>query len=159
MTTIRQIALKLTENQQTLCTAESCTGGLLSKILTDISGSSAFFKAGLITYSNDAKVRFLKVPILLIKKHGAVSAPVVRAMAQGARMATGTDFSVAVTGIAGPAGGTPAKPIGLVFIAVTSSRKVIIKRFIFKGNRRLVRCQASDQALSMLLNLLNNQRQ
>ena len=154
MTIARLIAQKLTTRKLTLATAESCTGGLIAKTLTDISGSSAYFTAGFITYANETKVRFLNVPAALIKKHGAVSAAVVKAMATGARRAAGTDLAVSVTGIAGPTGGTLQKPVGLVFIAAASDRKMTIRRFVFKGTRREVRQQATDRALEMLSALI-----
>jgi len=154
MTTSKLIAKTLTAQKLTLATAESCTGGLIAKTLTDISGSSAFFVAGFVTYANEAKIKFLRVPASLIKKNGAVSAPVAQAMAKGARRAAKTDFAVAVTGIAGPTGGTPQKPIGLVFIAAASARKVVVRRFVFKGSRQQVRKQATDHVLLLLAVLL-----
>jgi len=144
------LARTLTASRLTVATAESCTGGLIAKTLTDISGSSAFFTAGFVTYANDAKIRLLNVPAGLIRKHGAVSAPVARAMSQGARRAAKSDLAVAVTGIAGPTGGTPQKPVGLVFIAAASSRKTVVQRFVFKGTRSRVRAQATAQALNLL---------
>ena len=155
MTINRQIARKLTDKKWTLSTAESCTGGLISKMLTDIPGSSAFFKAGLITYADEAKHRFLGVPLRLIKEHGAVSSCVACAMVKGARQAAKTDFAVAITGIAGPSGGTPAKPVGLAYIATASSRTMTVRRFRFKGTRQQVRALAAKQALKLLLQMIN----
>ncbi len=148
------IAHKLTSRQLTLATAESCTGGLIAKTLTDRTGSSAFFLAGFVTYANAAKTKFLRVPASLIEKHGAVSSEVVRAMAVGARSVTGADLSVAVTGIAGPTGGTTNKPVGLVFLAAASADKTITKRVIFPGTRKQVREQACQAALEILLKLI-----
>lgn len=156
MTTAQLIARKLTARKLTLALAESCTGGLIAKTLTDIPGSSAFFVAGFITYANEAKINILKVPPSLMQRHGAVSAPVAKAMATGARQVTGADFSLAVTGIAGPTGGTPKKPVGLVFIAISSSRKAKVNRFMFKGTRQQVRTQAAQAALQMLLRNLHS---
>ncbi|NTV28500.1 MAG: CinA family protein [Candidatus Omnitrophica bacterium] len=150
MTIPRIIAQKLIDQHRTLAVAESCTGGLISKTLTDIPGSSAFFVAGFVAYANSAKVNFLKVPSALIERHGAVSAPVVRAMALGARTVTGADCSVAVTGIAGPTGSTTSKPVGLVFLSVSYKRRTIVKRYVFNGTRGQVRQQAAATALEML---------
>jgi PncC family amidohydrolase len=154
MTTNRLIAQKLTSQKLFLATAESCTGGLIAKTLTDIPGSSAFFTAGFVTYANRAKTKLLGVPTAMIEKHGAVSAQVVQAMAAGARRAAGTDFAVATTGVAGPTGGTRKKPVGLVFIATASRRKVVVKRFVFKGTREQIRMKAADKALRLLAALI-----
>src|SRR5437763_11492345 len=102
----------LTERKQTLAVAESCTGGYISHCLTNVPGASAIFSSGLVTYSNEAKKKFLGVHARTLKQHGAVSEAVAREMAEGARRASGTDYGVAVTGIAGPAGGMPEKPVG-----------------------------------------------
>src|SRR5213079_1888959 len=101
----------LTERKQTLALAESCTGGCISNRLTNVPGASAVFRAGLVTYSNEAKQRFLGVRAETLDAHGAVSEPVVREMAEGVRRETGADFALAVTGVAGPSGGTDAKPV------------------------------------------------
>jgi len=154
MTLARTIAKKLTSKHQTLTTAESCTGGLISHTLTNIPGSSKFYKGGVVAYANDSKVRFLGVSPGLIRKYGAVSAQVARAMAVGVRKKTKADFSVAVTGIAGPSGGTRTKPVGLVFIAAATLRQTPIKRYIFKGTRLQVKTQAAEAALGLLLKLI-----
>src|ERR687897_220567 len=109
----------LQERGATLALAESCTGGLLAKRLTDMPGSSAFFGEGLVTYSNESKERLLGVPHALIMEHGAVSEPVAREMAEGARRNSGADYGLSVTGIAGPDGGTEEKPVGLVFVGIS----------------------------------------
>lgn len=133
-----------------LATAESCTGGLISALLTEISGSSDVFDCGFVTYSNESKIQFLGVDQKLIEQHGAVSEQVASAMAQGAITRTGADVSVAVTGIAGPTGGTKDKPVGLVYIAVAKKNKITCEKNIFSGNREDVRLQSVGKALEML---------
>ncbi len=112
------VARLLTQTKKTVATAESCTGGLVAKCLTDIPGSSAYFLNGFVTYTNESKTRFLGVAAELIRKHGAVSMPVAEAMASGVRGVSGSDYAVSVTGIAGPDGGTADKPVGLVCFAL-----------------------------------------
>ena len=135
---------------KTVATAESCTGGLLAKQLTDVAGSSAYFQEGFITYSNEAKTRQLGVPLPLIAQHGAVSEPVATAMAQGARTRAGSDFALSITGIAGPDGGTPDKPVGTVWIALSTAQTTIARRFNLPGDREWVRDRAAKSALTML---------
>jgi PncC family amidohydrolase len=154
MTTVKTIAKLLTTRKLTLATAESCTGGLISHTLTNIPGASNFYRGGVVAYANDIKVRFVGVPAGLIKKYGAVSAQVARAMAEGIRKKTKADFSLAVTGIAGPTGGTRTKPVGLVFIVAATLRHTSIKRFIFKGTRLQIKAQAAAAALGLLLKLI-----
>jgi len=154
MTTSKTVAKLLSARHQTLATAESCTGGLLSHTLTNIPGSSNFYRGGVVAYANDIKVRFIGVPAGLIQKYGAVSAQVARAMAEGIRKKTKADFSLAVTGIAGPSGGTRTKPVGLVFIAGATLRQTSLKRFIFKGTRLQIKAQAAKAALGLLLKLI-----
>ncbi len=138
----------------TLATAESCTGGLIANRITNISGSSKYFKMGAITYSNASKAAFLGVPVDLISKYGAVSRPVAIAMAKGMLVKAGTDFALAVTGITGPTGGTKKKPVGLVYIALASRRKVVAIERRFLGNRTDIKLQASTVALDMLRKVL-----
>lgn len=133
-----------------LATVESCTGGLISNRITNVSGSSRYFKMGLITYSNDSKIKELGVPADLIKKYGAVSRSAAAAMAKGMLAKAGTDFALAVTGIAGPAGGTKAKPVGLVYITLANRRKITVIERRFLGNRFDIKSQASTAALDML---------
>ena len=158
MSTPKLIAQKLTAAKQTLSVAESCTGGLISSTLTDIPGSSVFFHGSVIAYDNAVKTSLVRVPAALIKKHGAVSAPVAKAMAQNIRKTIKTDYGIGVTGIAGPTGGTKAKPVGLIFIAASSSRKTIVKRFIFKGTRLTIKRQAAKTALTLLLELIEEKK-
>lgn len=111
----------LTEKSQTVATVESCTGGLLASRLTDIPGASAVFQAGWITYSNEAKTKFLEVPAEIIELHGAVSREVAISMAEGAQRLSGATFCLATTGIAGPSGGTMQKPVGTIFMAIAKA--------------------------------------
>ena len=150
----KKAALKLTLRGKSLSIAESCTGGLLTHRLTNISGSSQFLVGSLIAYANETKIRLLKIPASLIKKHGAVSQVVARKMSQNARGIFRTDLGVGVTGIAGPTGGTKEKPVGLVFICVSDKRQTICRRFLFKGGRARVKSQAADEALRLLLKFL-----
>ncbi len=154
MTTTQHIARRLIARNKTLATAESCTGGLISHSITNFPGSSAFFRGGVVAYANDIKSRLVGVPAPLIRAHGAVSEPVARAMAQGIRKKAKADFSIAVTGIAGPGGGTKTKPVGLVFIAVSSLRETKVKRFLFKGSRLRIKTRSAETALKMLLMLI-----
>ncbi len=139
-----------------LATAESCTGGLIAALLTEIYGSSDVFECGFVTYSNASKIKLLGVDAQLIEQHGAVSEQVASAMAQGIIAKTGVDVAIAVTGIAGPSGGTPQKPVGLVYIAVTTRNNVICEQNIFTGNREQVRLSSVEKALAMLLYIKNN---
>lgn len=135
-----------------LVTAESCTGGLIAALLTEIPGSSSVFERGFVTYSNEAKMGLLGVPQMLLAEHGAVSAQVAQTMAQGALAASRAHASVAVTGVAGPDGGTAAKPVGLVYIAVAvRAGGVLIKECHFDGGRSEVRLATVATALDMLL--------
>jgi nicotinamide-nucleotide amidase len=144
------VGLQLAAKQLTLSVAESCTGGLIAKLLTDVPGSSAYFTHGWITYSNKAKIEELGVPQELIAEFGAVSKQVASAMAKSARQKAKTDFAIAITGIAGPAGGTKEKPVGLVFISVSSDNICKTKRFYFSHTRDIIRHRAALTALNML---------
>lgn len=143
---------------KTLACAESCTGGLLGSRLTDVPGSSAFFLESAVTYSNAAKVRRLGVPPSLIAKRGAVSAEVARAMALGVRSRSGADFGLAVTGIAGPGGARPRKPVGLTYVALATTKGVTVKRHLFWGGRTQVKFQATQAALDLLRKKLLNKK-
>ena len=144
------VAGLLTAKRRTLACAESCSGGLLAHRLTNIPGSSAYFLAGIIAYSNAAKTDLLGVPARLILKHGAVSAPVARAMAVGARRRARATYGIGTTGIAGPAGGTARKPVGLVYISLAGPDRVEVRKSLFFGGRRQVKFQSSQRALDML---------
>ena len=135
---------------RTIAVAESCTGGLLAKLITDIPGSSRYFTCGWITYNNEAKSRELDVPPEMIDKYGAVSEQVAQAMALGARRRARADYAIGITGIAGPGGGTEPKPVGLVYIAVGSRNGTDISRQIFAFDRNSVRLRTAQTALNML---------
>ncbi len=135
-----------------LVITESCTGGLLSACLTEIPGASNVVERGFVTYSNEAKTELLGVDTALIQDHGAVSAEVARAMAEGALARVPAELSLAVTGIAGPAGATPAKPVGLIHLACArKGAGTIDRRYLFAGERGQVRLAAVEAAIEMLL--------
>ena len=140
----------LRDRSMTIACAESCTGGLIGHRLTDIPGSSDYFLESAVVYSNRAKTRRLGVPAALIEKHGAVSAPVARAMALGIRKTSGADIGIAVTGVAGPGGGTARKPVGLVYIAIAQRLGVSVVRNLFFGGRAQVKFQSSQKALDLI---------
>ncbi len=143
----------LRERNATLATAESCTGGLLASRVTDISGSSDYFLGGVVSYANEAKIGVLGVPAGVIEEHGAVSEPCARAMAEGVRRCMGADWGVATTGIAGPTGGTPEKPVGLVYMAVAGPGGTICQEQTWPGTRD----QFKQRVTQMALNLLRKQ--
>lgn len=141
----------LTLRKQTLALAESCTGGLISSMLTNVPGSSQYFERGVVSYSNEAKISLLDVSPKILEKHGAVSADTAIAMAEGVRWLAQTSFGLAVTGIAGPSGGTPEKPVGLVYIALASDQiETQWRRCRFSGDRLMIRTRAAQTALDML---------
>lgn len=144
------VGQKLAQQKKTIAVAESCTGGILAKLITDIPGASRYFTRGWVTYSNDAKNSELGIPPRLIEKYGAVSEQVARSMAQGARKRAGTDFAIGITGIAGPTGGSEQKPVGLVYISVDSDSDCETQRFIFFHDRGFIRLRAAQTALNML---------
>ncbi len=144
------VGMYLVMKQKTLATAESCTGGLVSERLTRVPGSSDFFLGGAVCYSNALKTKLAGVPNSLLEKHGAVSKPVAQALAEGIRRRTGASVGLGITGIAGPSGGTPQKPVGLVFIGLADERGTEVREFRFPGNRERVRLLSSQFALEML---------
>jgi len=144
------VGLKLSVGGFTVAVAESCTGGLIAQRLTDVPGSSKYFVEGVVTYSNASKTRLLGVDARLILAEGAVSASVAEAMAEGVRERAGTDFGLAVTGIAGPDGGTEEKPVGLVFVALADDAHTEHRRLTLPGDRHLVRWRASQAVLDLL---------
>ncbi|MBF0479251.1 MAG: CinA family protein [Candidatus Omnitrophica bacterium] len=150
----RKVAEILIDTKKTLSLAESCTGGLVTNLLTNISGSSAFLKCSIIAYSNEAKIKILKVPVKIIKKHGAVSEETATIMAQNVRNLFKTDFGLAITGIAGPTGGTKTKPVGLTFIALSMDYGTLCLKCKFKGSRLEIKKQAAKQALVLLKEFL-----
>jgi PncC family amidohydrolase len=137
-----------------IAVAESCTGGLIAKRITDIAGASAYFVVGLATYSNAAKERFLAVPHEILAAKGAVSEEVAKAMAEGVRRAADADIGVSVTGIAGPGGGTPEKPVGTVYIGISLKDRVVAGRLFFHGDRKAIREATSDAALQWAIDCL-----
>lgn len=141
-----------------LATVESCTGGLLAAALTAVPGSSAVVERGYVTYSNAAKTDMVGVPEALIRRDGAVSETVARAMAEGALERSPADIAVGITGIAGPDGGTPQKPVGTVFFGVAVAGQVTSRRFRFAGDRIAVKWQAAQTALDLLRRSLGGGR-
>ena len=135
-------------------TAESCTGGLVASAITEVPGSSDYFIGGFVTYSNELKTRLVDVPAEVLESHGAVSAQVARAMADGARRRLAVDVAVAVTGVAGPDGGPPAKPVGLTYVAVADAEGDDVRRHVWDsdrtGNKRLSAAAALDLVLARL---------
>lgn len=141
----------LNERKLTLAIAESCTGGLLANRITNIPGSSQVFLLGIIAYSNTSKNKILKIPPPVIQAKGAVSPETAKLMAIKARRLIKSSIGIGITGIAGPAGGTKFKPVGTVFIAVSSNKKISVQRFHFSGNRLQIKRKATDKAIDMLL--------
>ena len=150
---LAHISALLLERGWMLATAESCTGGLIAAACTDLAGSSDWFERGFVSYSNAAKTELLGVPPALIAAHGAVSEPVVRAMAEGALARSHAQLSVAVTGIAGPTGGSEDKPVGTVWFAWCGGGQTLAERQVLTGNRAAVRAQTVRWALDGLLRL------
>lgn len=149
---VADLARALTDRGWQIATAESCTGGLIAATCTDLAGSSAWFDRGVVTYSNQAKTDLLGVPPAMIEAHGAVSEPVARAMAEGLLARGPADVAVAVTGIAGPGGGSPHKPVGTVWLAwAVRSGETWAERHLWLGDRADVRRQTVRQALTGLL--------
>ena len=145
----------LEQRSLTLAVAESCTGGRLGDAITDVPGSSAYFLGGVISYGNEAKFSLLGVDRSTLESMGAVSEEVAQMMADGVRKRLGASIGVGITGIAGPTGATPAKPVGLVYIAVSSSERSFSARSVFAGSRSEVKAQAVLKALEMLSELLS----
>ena len=144
-----------------LALAESCTGGLVCATLTELSGSSEWFERGYITYSNQAKTECLGVPEGLIQTYGAVSEPVAKAMAEGAQINAGVDLAISITGVAGPTGGTKDKPVGTVCFGwvirnAAGETTTHCETKLFNGNRQAIRQQATEHALAVLVQLLND---
>jgi nicotinamide-nucleotide amidase len=149
--TLEQVVVDtLVRRGLTLSLAESCTGGLVANRITDIPGSSAAFMVGVVSYANQAKMDFLGVGEQLLINYGAVSEQVARAMAEGVRQRSGTDVALSITGIAGPSGGTPEKPVGLVYMALASDMGTVAEQYQFVGSRINIKLSASQFALNML---------
>lgn len=146
---------KLSKAGLTLAVAESCTGGRICDRITDVPGSSEHFKGGIVAYSNDSKVRFLGVSHETLKAHGAVSEECAIEMAAGVAKAFDADVGISVTGIAGPGGATPQKPVGLVFIGVAMRKERASFRYLFDGDRRSIKAQAAEQALRLVMDFVS----
>ncbi len=140
----------LAERKLTMSTAESCTGGLLGNLITDVPGSSDYYQGGIIAYSYEAKERLLGVHHDTLYEHGAVSAETALEMARGARRVLGTDVAVSVTGIAGPGGGMPGKPVGLVFIALSARNYERVEHYLWDSDREGNKARSVEAALTML---------
>ena len=150
-----RIVKLLTKKKLTLSFAESCTGGLLASSITSISGSSKIFNMGLVTYSNNAKVKLLRVPKKTITKYGAVSHETCLSMVKNLSKISKSNISISITGVAGPNGGTKAKPVGLVYIGLKKGSKIIVKKNLFKSKKRIsIQKATAKEALKMILNIL-----
>jgi PncC family amidohydrolase len=147
----RRVGEALRERSLHLATAESCTGGLVAHLITEVPGSSDYFTGALVTYGNEAKVALSDVPREVLDAHGAVSAQVARAMADGTRQRLGVDLAVAVTGIAGPDGGSAEKPVGLTYIAVADADGADVRRHLWDGDRSTNKRASAAAALDLVL--------
>ncbi|MCP4186380.1 MAG: CinA family protein [Gammaproteobacteria bacterium] len=152
---VEQLAEHLSKRGEKLATAESCTGGLIAKTLTDLAGSSVWFDRGFVTYSNAAKTEMLTIPASVIEEYGAVSEAVANAMVSGALRHSAADYAIAVTGIAGPGGGSEEKPVGTVWIGVGSKRQVVAQKYLFSGDRDMVRQATLEMGLVNMKHLLD----
>ncbi len=151
----RELAEKLTQREAMICTAESCTGGLIAKTFTDLAGSSDWFERGFVTYSNQAKMDMLGVSQQTLQQQGAVSEATAREMAQGAIANSQAQYAIAVTGIAGPGGGSPDKPVGTVWFGFATPEQLVCEKQIFEGDREQVRNSSLRYALQRVLQLIN----
>ncbi len=150
--TLEEVVVRLlTKRNQTLATAESCTGGLIANRITNVPGASSVFIAGYVCYANQAKIKMLDVDPKLVEKHGAVSESVARALAEHARACAGSDYALATTGVAGPTGGSPEKPVGTVYVALALAElETIVKKFFFPTDRETFKELAAQSALDLL---------
>ncbi|HET9943098.1 MAG TPA: nicotinamide-nucleotide amidohydrolase family protein, partial [Terriglobia bacterium] len=148
------VGASLLSKQATIAVAESCTGGMLAERLTSVDGSSRYFMSGIVTYSNESKISLADIPPLLLEMQGAVSEEVARGLAEGVRERIATTLGVGITGIAGPSGGSPEKPVGTVHIAVAGPAGTRHQAFVFPGSRDRVRWQAAQAALNMTRRVL-----
>ena len=137
------------EKKLTVTTAESCTGEMIASSIVSVSGSSAIFKSSVVTYSNDMKSKILNIPLKSINENGAVSKVIAYTMAYNVLNLMNSDLSIAVTGIAGPGGGSKNKPVGLVYIGIGTKQNIVTKRYLFKGNRLKVRQETTLEALKL----------
>lgn len=148
---LKSVANLLLESGETLAMAESCTGGLLSTEVTEVSGASRYFLGSVVSYANSAKQKILKVPGKTLKKPGAVSEVVALMMARGAIKIFSSDWAIGITGIAGPTGGSKLKPVGLVYFSVVGPRVETVERKVFSGNRKQIQQKAAASAVELLL--------
>lgn len=146
----------LRKHNLTLSVAESCTGGLIAKLITDVPNSSLYFHSGVVTYSNTSKTLFLEVSPSILELYGAVSPQCAEAMVRGLKLKTGSDLCLATTGIAGPTGGTPEKPVGLVYSGFYLKDKLTVEKLFFRGNRALIRMQTANFCLKYLIEYLTH---
>ena len=144
------------EKNLTVTTAESCTGGMIASSIVSISGSSAIFKSSVVTYSNDMKSKILNIPLKLINENGAVSKIIAYTMAYNVLDLMNSDLSIAVTGIAGPSGGSKNKPVGLVYIGIGTKQNIVTKRYLFKGNRLKIRQETTLESLKLSNKIIEN---
>ena len=153
---IEEVVAKLLKARGlTISTAESCTGGYISKKLTDIPGSSKYFLGGIVAYSNEVKINSLEIKGYVLEKYGAVSSQIAIMMAAKVKEKFRSDIGVGITGIAGPGGGTKEKPVGTVYISIAFGDKVKVKRFLFPGNREKIRIRSTQMALDMVRRTLS----
>jgi PncC family amidohydrolase len=150
-----RIVSYLIDARKTIATAESCSGGLIAHRLTNVPGASTPFLGGIVAYSNAVKMALLGVPAQVLESFGAVSEETARAMAEGARATLGSDMAIAVTGIAGPGGGTSEKPVGLVYMALAQAGKTCAERHEFHGDRESIKMQTAEAALRLVWESLN----
>ena len=144
------------EKKLTVTTAESCTGGMIASSIVSVSGSSAIFKSSVVTYSNEMKSKILNIPLTLINENGAVSKVIAYTMAYNVLDLINSDISIAVTGIAGPGGGSKNKPVGLVYIGIGTKQNIITKRYLFKGNRLKIRQETTLESLKLSNKIIEN---
>jgi nicotinamide-nucleotide amidase len=152
-----EVGRRLKEQGLTLAVAESCTGGLIGHRITSVSGSSEYFRGGVVAYANDLKRGLLGVGAGTLRRKGAVSDAVAAAMASGVRRRCGADVGLGITGIAGPGGATPGKPVGLVYIGIADGKRSAVRRRVFGGSRARVKAAAGRAALGLLRDFLNGQ--
>ena len=155
MIQIKKLVYKLIKNKIKVACAESCTGGMLSSSITSVSGSSKIFNVGLVTYSNQAKIKLLKVPKKIIDKHGAVSMQCCLSMVSNLKKISKANICISITGIAGPKGGTKEKPVGLVYIGIRKDNKIKINKCLFKNkNRASIQKATVKKAIELILNVI-----
>lgn len=151
---IEKLVKNMSEKKLKISIAESCTGGFVSHMFTNISGASKVFERGIVCYSNPAKIELLKVDPTIIEKYGAVSEQVVKQLAYNIRALSSVDIGIGISGIAGPTGGTPEKPVGIVFIGVSTEKDTIVKRFNFKTDRITFKSKVLEKIIYNLEELL-----